>query len=37
MASWEPVSAEEFARQNEGAVRQGREADRIEPRARMVA
>jgi hypothetical protein len=37
MASWEPVSAEEFARQNEGAVRRGREADRIEPRARMVA
>jgi hypothetical protein len=36
MASWTPASAEGFVRQNEAALRRGREVDRIEPRARMV-
>ena len=36
MAKWISATDEEIARQNEAAVRRAREADRIEPRARMV-
>ncbi len=35
--NWTPVTDEEFARQNEIAVRNAREADRIEPRADLVS
>jgi hypothetical protein len=37
MAKWKPAADDEIARQNEVAVRRAREADRIEPRARMVS
>jgi hypothetical protein len=37
MAEWNPAADDEIARQNEVAVRRAREADRIEPRARMVS
>jgi hypothetical protein len=36
MAKWNPASDEEFAHQNDGALRRAREADRIEPRAGVV-
>lgn len=34
--NWTPISDEEFARQNEAAVREAREADGVEPRAESV-
>jgi hypothetical protein len=34
--NWKAASDEEFARQNEAAVREAREAERAEPRARSV-
>jgi hypothetical protein len=37
MAKWKPAADDEIARQNEVAVRRAREADRIEPRARLVS
>jgi len=34
---WTPATDESFARQNEGAVREARDAERIEPRAASVS
>ena len=37
MRKWPMPSSEEFARQNDAAVREAREAERAEPRARSVS
>lgn len=34
---WTPATDEDFARQNEAAIREAREAERIEPRASFVS